>query len=120
MERQLLPRVHGHRQRRRPEYVPSVSTICHGLTSLPVVASNWWTLDSRPVMWSSSSAFGPGHASFPSDRNGVPYVVYHADAQSGAGWNGRTIRTQPFGWNADNSPAFPSPAGLGQAFAMPA
>jgi GH43 family beta-xylosidase len=86
----------------------------------PVVPSNWWTLDSRPVMWSSSSAFGPGHASFPSDRNGVPYVVYHADAQSGAGWNGRTIRTQSFGWNPDSSPAFPSPAGLGQAFALPA
>jgi GH43 family beta-xylosidase len=85
-----------------------------------VVASNWWTLDSRPVMWSSSDAFGPGHASFPSGCNGVPYVVYHADAQSGAGWNGRTIRTQPFGWNPDSSPAFPSPAGLDQAFAMPA
>ena len=50
----------------------------------PVVPSNWWRLDDRPVMSSSSAAFGPGHASFPYDRNGVPYVVYHADADADA------------------------------------
>jgi GH43 family beta-xylosidase len=85
-----------------------------------VVPSNWWRLDDRPVMWKSDVAFGPGHASFPFDRNGVPYVVYHADATSGAGWGGRTIRTQSYGWNADSSPAFPRPAALGTAFNVPA
>ena len=71
-------------------------------------------------MSSSDVAFGPGHASFPYDRNGVPYVVYHADADANAGWGGRTIRTQSFGWNADNSPAFPSPAGFDVSFPLPA
>ncbi len=85
-----------------------------------VVRSNWWVLDDRPVMSSSSVAFGPGHASFPYDRNDVPYVVYHADATADGGWNGRTIRTQSFGWNADSSPAFPSPAGFDTAFPLPA
>lgn len=85
-----------------------------------VVRSNWWTLDDRPVMKSSATAYGPGHASFPYDRNGVPYVVYHADADPNAGWNGRTIRTQSFGWNADSSPAFPAPAGFGDALSLPA
>ena len=71
-------------------------------------------------MWSSNVAFGPGHASFPYDRNGVPYVVYHADADPNGGWDGRTIRTQSYGWNPDGSPAFPSPAGFDTAFSLPA
>ena len=87
---------------------------------ISVVRSNWWVLDDRPVMWSSNVAFGPGHASFPYDRNGVPYVVYHADADPNGGWDGRTIRTQSYGWNPDGSPAFPSPAGFDTAFSLPA
>ena len=86
----------------------------------PMVPSNWWRLDDRPVMQSSNAAFGPGHASFPYDRNGVPYVVYHADAVSNGGWDGRTIRAQTFGWNADGSPAFPTPVGFGTSFPLPA
>lgn len=85
-----------------------------------VVRSNWWVLDDRPVFWKSDVAFGPGHASFPYDRNGVPYIVYHAMADPNAGWDGRTIRTQTYGWNPDNSPAFPSPSALGVEFPLPA
>ncbi len=85
-----------------------------------MVPSNWWRLDDRPVMWKSDAAYGPGHASFPFDRNGNPYVVFHANVQSGSGWGGRTIRAQPFGWNQDSSPAFPRPAGFDTAFALPA
>jgi GH43 family beta-xylosidase len=92
----------------------------NSIFSLVVVAGNWWRLDDRPVMWKSSAAFGPGHGSFTSDRNGVPYIVFHANERSGSGWDGRTIRTQSFGWNADGSPAFPTPAGFGQAFNRPA
>ena len=43
----------------------------------PMVPSNWWRLDDRPVFWSSDVTFGVGHASFPFDRNGTPYIVYH-------------------------------------------
>lgn len=87
----------------------------------PLVASNWWHKEDNPVMSKTSEVFGPGHASFPHDRNGNPYVVYHADATSGAGWNGRTIRTEPFvGFNPDNSPYLPSPHGFEVAIAAPA
>jgi GH43 family beta-xylosidase len=85
-----------------------------------VNAGNWWRLDDRPVMSKSSAAFGPGHASFPSDHNGQRYVVYHANEKSGSGWDGRTIRAQPFGFNPDASPAFPSPAGFNDAVNSPA
>ncbi|RDX47753.1 glycoside hydrolase family 43 protein [Lentinus brumalis] len=84
----------------------------------PLIRSNWWVLDDHPVMSSSSVAFGPGHASFPYGRNGVPYIAYHADAMPDGGWEGRTIRTQAFGWNADSSPAFPSPMGFDTAFLL--
>jgi len=30
-----------------------------------------------------------------------------------AGWEGRTARAQRFGWNPDESPAFPRPVGFG-------
>ncbi|KAI0757992.1 glycoside hydrolase family 43 protein [Fomes fomentarius] len=86
----------------------------------PLVPSNWWRLDDRPVMWSSDAAYGPGHASFPYDRNGVPYVVYHANADPNSASGGRTIRTQSYSWNPDSSPAFPSPAGFSQALPLPA
>ncbi|KAH9924080.1 glycoside hydrolase family 43 protein [Fomitopsis serialis] len=86
----------------------------------PLVASNWWTLDSRPVFSKSAVAFGPGHASFTYDHDGTPYIVYHAMADPNAGWNGRTIRTQTFGWNDDSSPAFPSPVGLNTSLPLPA
>jgi GH43 family beta-xylosidase len=98
----------------------------------PMVPSNWWRLDDRPVFWSSDVAFGPGHASFPFDRAGVPWVVYHATdsepqdtclpiecdtnettAAVDGGWEGRTVRIEQFGWNPDSSPAFPTPKDTG-------
>ncbi|EJD38234.1 glycoside hydrolase family 43 protein [Auricularia subglabra TFB-10046 SS5] len=78
----------------------------------PLKASNWWRLDDRPVMWSSSVAFGPGHASFTVDRAGTPHVVYHANEKSGTGWSGRSVRTQSFKWNTDGSPWLPTPVGF--------
>ncbi|TFY60723.1 hypothetical protein EVJ58_g4968 [Rhodofomes roseus] len=86
----------------------------------PLDASNWWTLDSRPVFSKSKAAFGPGHASFTYDHDGTPYIVYHAMANATAGWNGRTIRAQSFGWNKDGSPAFSSPVGLTTELKLPA
>lgn len=96
----------------------------------PMNADNWWRLDDRPVFSSSDVAFGPGHASFPFDSAGTPWIVYHATESKPAvlfliydgadqlliavdgGWEGRTVRTEQFGWNADGSPAFPSPKAL--------
>ena len=44
-------------------------------------------------------AYGPGHCSFLRSADGTAdYIVYHANVKSGTGWNGRTIRVQPFVW----------------------
>lgn len=87
----------------------------------PMNAANWWRLDDRPVMWSNPEAgvWAPGHASFTTDRDGTPYVVYHAIDRPGAGWAGRTARTEAFGWNPDGSPAFPRPAGFNVSLPHP-
>ncbi|KAH9939373.1 Arabinanase/levansucrase/invertase [Epithele typhae] len=86
----------------------------------PLVPSNWWRKDDGPVFWASDAAFGPGHASFTTDRDGVPYIVYHAMEDQNGGSNNRSIRAQTFGFNPDSSPAFPSPAGFSVTFPLPA
>ncbi|KZV82792.1 Arabinanase/levansucrase/invertase [Exidia glandulosa HHB12029] len=86
----------------------------------PMSPKNWWRLDDRPVMSSSDTALAPGHASFTTDRKGTPYVVYHAVDHKGAGWSGRTIRTQSFKWNKDGSPWFPQPVGFNTSLPHPA
>lgn len=68
----------------------------------------------------SNAAFSTGHASFTTDRAGVPYIVYHATATADGGWAGRTVRAQTFGWNQDGTPAFPVPVGFNQSLAFPA
>ncbi|KAH7104047.1 Arabinanase/levansucrase/invertase [Auriculariales sp. MPI-PUGE-AT-0066] len=88
----------------------------------PMNGANWWRLDDRPVMWSNPDAgvWAPGHASFTTARDGTPYVVYHALDRSGAGWGGRTARTEAFGWNPDGSPGFPRPVGFNVSLPHPA
>ena len=89
----------------------SFDLIARGISkaTLPVVASNWWRVDDRPIMSTGNGVYGPGHGSFTTDRNGVPYVVYHANNDATSGWNGRTIRAEPFKWNGDSSPWLPTP-----------
>ncbi|KAH7103755.1 Arabinanase/levansucrase/invertase [Auriculariales sp. MPI-PUGE-AT-0066] len=88
----------------------------------PMNASNWWRLDDRPVMWKNpdGGVWAPGHASFTTARDGNPYVVYHAIAAKGAGWDGRSARAEAFGWNLDGSPAFPRPVGFNVSLHHPA
>eukprot|EP01120_Amphizonella_sp_Union-15-10_P004255 TRINITY_DN14888_c0_g1_i1.p1 TRINITY_DN14888_c0_g1~~TRINITY_DN14888_c0_g1_i1.p1 ORF type:complete len:378 (+),score=74.05 TRINITY_DN14888_c0_g1_i1:85-1134(+) len=87
----------------------------------PLVYNNWWRLD-RPVFWrnDAQSVYGPGHASFTLSPDGTQHwIVYHANELINGGWPGRTARTQQFGWNPDNSPAFPRPLGFGVALPVP-
>jgi GH43 family beta-xylosidase len=87
----------------------------------PLVPNNWWRHD-RPVFWrnDAESVYGVGHASFTTSKDGSePWIVYHAMARPDAGWAGRTARIEKFGWNPDNSPAFPRPAGLERILETP-
>lgn len=57
-----------------------------------------WTKAPLPVLPKREGAYGPGHCSFIRSTDGTDYIVYHANLESGTGWNGRTIRIQPFAW----------------------
>ncbi|KAJ6554461.1 glycosyl hydrolase [Mycena capillaripes] len=73
----------------------------------PLDLDSWWANDDGPVFTRSTLTVGTGHASFPRDANGVPYITYHAwDVDAPAGWGSRELRTQRFDWNADGKPKF--------------
>lgn len=53
-----------------------------------------WVKSPCPVMSKTESAYGPGHCSFV-ESGGEDYIVYHANLESGTGWNARSVRLQP-------------------------
>ncbi|KAJ7852963.1 glycoside hydrolase family 43 protein [Mycena leptocephala] len=80
----------------------------------PLDPESWWANDDGPVFSQSNFTVGTGHASFPRDANGVPYITYHAwDVDAPAGWGSREVRTQAFHFNRDGTPNFPSPVASG-------
>jgi len=87
----------------------------------PLNPANWWRHD-QPVFWRNDAegVYGVGHASMTTSKDGTePWIVYHAMEDPNAGWDGRTARIQKFGWNLDNSPAFPRPLGFGVPLETP-
>jgi len=67
-----------------------------------------------------AGVFGVGHPSFvrsPDRRE--DWIVYHATDRAGAGWPGRSVRAQPFGWCADGTPAFGVPVTAGRPVEEP-
>ncbi|MBR6005376.1 MAG: family 43 glycosylhydrolase, partial [Clostridia bacterium] len=77
------------------------------LTGNPGSAAGW-TKSPFPVMKKTDTAFGPGHCSFVTS-GGEDYIVYHANLESGTGWNARSIRLQPFSYRF-GLPVFGTPA----------
>jgi hypothetical protein len=68
-----------------------------------------WTKKTTPVFTRTSDGVGVGHASFTKSPDGSEdWIVYHAH-QNPFEFTGRDVRTQPFTWNADNSPNFGQP-----------
>lgn len=67
-----------------------------------------WTKSPFPVMKKTDTAFGPGHCSFVTS-GGEDYIVYHANLESGTGWNARSVRLQPFLYRF-GLPVFGTPA----------
>ena len=66
------------------------------LTGNPGSAAGW-AKSPLPVMKKTDTAFGPGHCSFVTS-GGEDYIVYHANIESGTGWNARSVRLQPFSY----------------------
>jgi GH43 family beta-xylosidase len=79
-----------------------------------------WTKSSGCVFSKRDTAYGPGHNSFTTSPDGAEsWMLYHANAVAGSGWNGRSIRAQKFSWNANNTPNFGSPVATYQWIAAP-
>jgi len=71
-----------------------------------------WTKAPEPVFHKSEAngVYGPGHNSFTKSPDGrQDWIVYHAkDAPTGK-CEARSLRMQPFTWNADGTPNFGAP-----------
>ncbi len=73
-----------------------------------------WKKSDKPVFSKAETAYGPGHCSFIKSADGKEdFIVYHANEVSGSGWNGRTVRAQPFKWQGD-TPVFGTPVPVGE------
>ncbi len=65
-----------------------------------------------PVFSSANGVYGTAGESIPvPGPNGHTWNIYHADSQSGGGWNGRHIYAEPMTWAADGTPNFGVPTG---------
>ncbi len=73
-----------------------------------------WAKCPLPVFSKTEGAYGPGHCSFVSSPDGATeYIVYHANAVSGTGWSGRSVRMQPYR-TVCGVPVFGRPYGTGK------
>ena len=93
---------------------------CLGLLTLtgddPMNAESW-RKSKKPVFQKSKNVFGPGHASFTTSKDGSQhFMFYHANEESGSGWEGRRLWAQEFTVDENNYPVFgtPLPAGSTQ------
>ena len=76
-----------------------------------------WTKCPVAVFTKQDTAYGPGHCSFVR-AEGTDYIVYHANLESGTGWNGRTVRVQPIRW-IGSVPYFGKPLPAGSEVDLP-
>lgn len=58
-----------------------------------------WTKSEEPVFSKEEGTYGPGHCSFVENYDGQLWMVYHANTESGTGWDGRSCRVQPVSWD---------------------
>ncbi|MFI5890148.1 family 43 glycosylhydrolase [Actinoplanes sp. NPDC051513] len=88
----------------------------------PLNASSW-VKSSTPVFQRNNAAgvYGPGHNGFFKSPDGTEdWIVYHATNNSGGNCDlNRSTRAQKFTWNADGTPNFGSPVGLGVTLTAP-
>jgi GH43 family beta-xylosidase len=88
----------------------------------PLNASSW-VKSSTPVFQRNNAAgvYGPGHNGFFKSPDGTEdWIVYHATSNSGGNCDlNRSTRAQKFTWNADGTPNFGTPVGLGVTLTAP-
>jgi GH43 family beta-xylosidase len=68
-----------------------------------------WRKSPDPVFRGANGIVAPGHCSFVRSPDGAEdWIVYHSAKYPGSVWD-RTIRAQPFGWDASGLPDFGRP-----------
>ncbi len=70
-----------------------------------------WVKYPKPVFSGTKEIFGPGHASFITEKKLLKkksYIVYHSKISEKSGWE-REIRMQPFIWTKEGVPLFGKP-----------
>lgn len=78
-----------------------------------------WVKRPTPVFATANGVFGPGRASFvTTGRTRQWWMVYNAARYDDGGWD-RTIRAQPFTWNANGTPDFGEPLPLNRRLPWP-
>jgi GH43 family beta-xylosidase len=86
-----------------------------------VLQPSSWSKSSGCVFSKRDTAYGPGHNTFVTSPDGTQeWMVYHANTVSGSGWNGRSIRAQPFRFDANGNPSFGIPVATYDAMPIPA
>lgn len=60
-----------------------------------------WSKEREPIFSSGANTYGPGHCSFVTAPDGTLWMVYHANLNSGSGWDGRSCRAQPVFWDGE-------------------
>ncbi|NMO49595.1 family 43 glycosylhydrolase [Actinoplanes sp. TBRC 11911] len=88
----------------------------------PLSASSW-VKSSQPVFQRNNAAavYGPGHNGFFKSPDGTEdWIVYHATSNSRGNCDmNRSTRAQKISWNADGTPNFGTPVGLGVTLTAP-
>ncbi|MDG3007621.1 family 43 glycosylhydrolase [Paludisphaera mucosa] len=78
-----------------------------------------WMKTGKPVFASGDGVVAPGHCSFTKSPDGMQdWIVYHAAKRPGSGWS-RSIRAQPFGWDAEGLPDFGVPKSPDRPIPLP-
>jgi GH43 family beta-xylosidase len=85
--------------------------------------SSSWVKSAGPVFQRNDAAgvYGPGHNGFFKSPDGTEdWIVYHATTNPGGNCDlNRSTRAQKFTWNADGTPNFGAPVGLGVTLTAP-
>ncbi|HKT02451.1 MAG TPA: family 43 glycosylhydrolase [Rugosimonospora sp.] len=82
-----------------------------------------WVKSSQPVFQRNDAAgvYGPGHNGFFTSPDGTEsWIVYHGTTNPAGNCDmNRSTRAQKFTWNADGTPNFGTPVGLGVTLTSP-
>ncbi len=83
---------------------------CLGLLTLvgedPLNPDHWEKSTSPVFKKRVGVAYGPGHCSFTTAPDGSVWMIYHANLESGTGWEGRSVWISPVTFKDDGTPDF--------------